>query len=111
MKKKLFFISLLFVGAISMIVLNTACEDDPKEACEQDMFCDDTVEVTACCTDGKDCYYTYNGVDYPDTNEGLADLIEALDCAKSKSVSIDGPNAEMIARLQELLERARILSE
>ena len=111
MKKKLIFISVLLVGAFSMLVLNTACEDDPKEACEQDLFCDDTVEVTACCTDGTDCYYTYNGNDYPDTDQGLSDLVEALDCATTKSISIDGPNADMVARLQALIEEARILSK
>lgn len=110
MKKKIVFISMLLIGAASMVVLNTACEEDPKEACEQDLFCDDTMEVTACCTDGSDCYYTYNGVDYPDTAEGLSNLVEALDCTTTKSVTIDGPNGEMVARLQALLEEARIQS-
>ena len=110
MKKKLIFISLVLVGVLSMIVFNTACKDDPKEACEQDLFCDDTIEVTACCTDGTDCYYTYNGVEYPDTEAGLSDLIDALDCSTTKSISIDGPNADMVVRLQAMLEEARILS-
>jgi hypothetical protein len=111
MKKKLLFISVILVGAISLMVLNTACEEDPKEACEQDLFCDDTMEVTACCTDGADCYYTYNGVDYPDTTEGLADLVAALDCTSKKSTDLDGPNAEIILRLQAMLEEARIQSQ
>lgn len=111
MKKKIFFMSLLLAGAFAIAALNTACEEDPKEACEQDLFCYDTVEVTACCTDGADCYYTYGGVEYPDTDQGLLDLIAALDCTSTKSATINGENIEMIARLQALLEEARALSK
>ncbi len=111
MKKKVFFMSLLISGVFAIAAINTACEETPKEACEQDLFCDDTVEVTACCTDGASCYYTYEGVDYPDTDQGLLDLIEALDCTTTKSVTIEGANAEMVARLQALLESARIHSK
>ena len=110
MKKKLLIMSLLLFSAFAVSVLNTACEADPEEACEQDLFCDDTMEVTACCTDGQDCYYTYDGVDYPDTAEGLAALVAALDCAKSKSVSVDG-ESELAIQLQALLEEARIRSK
>ncbi|MFC2151061.1 hypothetical protein ACFLSE_00925 [Bacteroidota bacterium] len=107
MKKLLLILTFVLTGAI--FVVNTSCEDDPKEACEQDLFCDDTVEVTACCTDGANCYYTYNGINYPDTDQGLLDLIEALDCS-TKSVSIDGDDY-MVVRLQALLEEARKLSK
>jgi len=104
MKKKLFVLVLLFIGAFAVATMNTGCEDDPKEACEQDLFCDDTIEVTACCTDGKDCYYTYNGVEYPDTDQGLADLAAALDCAKSATKSEQN---FIMVKLQALLESAR----
>jgi len=108
MKMKAIIISLLLI--VTIIAVHTACEPDPTEACEQDMFCDNTVEVTACCTDGEDCYYTYNGQEYPDTEQGLLDLIAALDCPTTKSVSVDGANDSMYARLQTLLEEARKLS-
>jgi len=108
MKKRVFILSLLLTGAI--VAFHTACEKDPVEACEQDLFCDGTMEVTACCTDGTDCYYTYNGQEYPDTEQGLADLVEALDCGTTKSISIDGENDSMFVILQSLLEKARELS-
>jgi len=108
MKKKVFILSLLLIAAI--ITVHTACEQDPIEACEQDLFCDGTVEVTACCTDGEDCYYTYNGQEYPDTEQGLLDLIAALDCPTKKSISVDGINEDMITHLQALIEDARKLS-
>ena len=109
MKKKIFVLSTLIIGAIFAII--TSCEKDPVEACEQDLFCDGTTEVTACCTDGADCYYTYNGIEYPDTQEGLADLVAALGCATTKSMAIDGENSDMVIRLQALLEEARIMSK
>lgn len=111
MKKKVFVLVLLLMGAFSLAVINTGCEDDPKEACEQDLFCDDTVEVTACCTDGEDCYYTYGGVEYPDTEQGLIDLLEALNCESTKSASVENGRDYVIARLEALLEEARELSK
>lgn len=106
MKKILFILTLVTIGAF--IALNTGCkDDDPVEACEQDLFCDNTVEVTACCTDGEDCYYTYEGVKYSDTDQGLRDLVEALDCSTTKSISVDGPNADMVIKLKSLLESAK----
>jgi len=109
MKKSIFIISMLLAGAV--IALNTGCEEEPKESCEQDLFCDNTVEVTACCTDGTDCYYTYNGQNYPDTQQGLQDLIEALDCTTTKSASLEEAYEELGFRLQAMLEEARILSK
>ena len=109
MKKKIFILSTLIIGAIFVII--TSCEKDPAQACVQDLFCDGATEVTACCTDGADCHYTYNGIEYPDTEEGLADLAAALDCATTKSIAIDGENSDLVIRLQALLEEARIMSK
>ena len=105
MKKGVFIFSMLLLGV--MFAINSGCEEDPVEACEQDLFCDDTESVTACCTDGEECYFTYNNVNYPDTDQGYLDLIAALDCAETKSVSIEGENDYMVTRLQALLEEAR----
>ena len=108
MKRVLFILLLAGLGAV--ITINTACEMEPNEECLQEDFCDGEKQVTACCTDGTDCYYTYLGVNYPDTPEGLADLTKALDCVNTKSVSIDGENDDMMYRLQVMLEEARKLS-
>lgn len=87
MKKKLFFISLILISAFSITVLNTSCEEEPKEACEQDMFCEGEPEVTLCCTDGEDCYWTYNGKNYADNQAGWDELYDDLGCTTtSKSV-------------------------
>jgi len=109
MKKSIFIIAMLVLGGI--FALNTGCEEDPKESCEQDLFCENTVEVTACCTDGADCYYTYDGQNYPDTDQGLLDLIEALDCTTTKSASLEEANEDLVYRLQAMLEEARISSK
>lgn len=110
MRKGLIIFTMLFIAGVAAV--NTGCEEEPLEACEQDLFCDGTVEVTACCTDGQDCYYTYNGVDYPDTNEGITNLIEALDCTTAKKASMeDDAYAYTFARLKTMLEEARIRSK
>ena len=56
MKKSLAFITMMLFGAI--IIMHVGCEMEPQETCQQDKFCDGTVSVTACCTNGEDCYYT-----------------------------------------------------
>jgi|SRR6056297_24620 len=107
MKKGLMILAVLFIGGV--VALNTGCEEEPKETCEQDMFCDGTVAVTACCVEGGDCYYIYEGVEYPDTEQGLQDLIDALDCP-AKNASVDEQNDYLISRLKMLIEEARIKS-
>jgi hypothetical protein len=110
MKKTFVIIAILLIGGV--VALTTGCEDDPKEACQQDMFCDGTVSVTACCTEGEDCYYTYNGNEYPDTDEGLTQLIEDLDCTTTKSTEhMEGDELSIRERLEWLLEDTRILSK
>lgn len=109
MKKGVFALFMVLVSVV--IAFNTGCEEDPVEACEQDLFCDNTIEVTACCTDGTDCYYTYGEVDYPDTEEGLLDLLEAMDCVSKSSAKVDEESDYMMARLQAMLEEARINSK
>ncbi len=108
MKKGLFLLTLLFIGGA--ILLNTGCEEDPKEACEQDMFCDGEVAVTACCTDGEDCYFTYNGKNYPDTAEGIEDLIADLNCTTTKAAAEEDEHTFIYAQLESLVKIARLKS-
>jgi len=69
------------IGILTMLVLSTFCltfcTEDPEE-CTADEFCSEP--VTACCTDGT-CVYEYDGVEYPDTDQGLSDLSDAIGCA------------------------------
>jgi len=114
MKKGLLFLGVLFIGGV--IAFSTGCEEDPEESCQQDEIC--TLEngemgtVTACCTDGEDCYFTYNGKKYPDTDEGVADLIKDLGCVSltKKSTKPENGYDYVKARLESLLEEARIFS-
>jgi hypothetical protein len=116
MNKKLLSIGVLLIGITITVVLNTGCEEDPKEACLQDEFCtlenDELKTVTTCCTDGEDCYYTYNGTNYPDTEQGRANLVEAMGCATvaKKSSNPEHEYDFVIARLEALVEEAKILS-
>ena len=108
MKKGIFILALAIIGALT--VLNTACEITPDEACEEDLFCDNTKEVTVCCTDGTDCHWSYLGVNYPDTDAGLHDLLLALDCDSTKSGSEKDNSCDLADELRALLEEARKLS-
>jgi hypothetical protein len=75
------------------------------------MFCDNSVKVTACCTDGKDCYFTYDGKKYPDTEEGMDRLIQDINCTTAKNfTSVAEKNAYFYQRLQWLVQETRILS-
>ena len=74
MKKSILILLAIVTGVI--FAMNTGCEEDPKEACEQDAFCEGEPEVTLCCTDGEDCYWTYDGKEYADTDAGRDLLYE-----------------------------------
>lgn len=106
MKKSVFIISVLMA---TLVAFSIGCKKDPTEECVNQKFCDGVKDVTACCTDGADCVYTYNGIDYPDTDKGMADLLKALDCAKSKSEEVGGYES-LEDQLTAMLEKARQLS-
>ncbi|NOQ27379.1 MAG: hypothetical protein GQ564_18610 [Bacteroidales bacterium] len=104
MKKSFFILSMLLFGV--MLATYTSCEEDPVEACEQDEICEGEPEVTLCCTDGEDCYWTYNGDSYPDTDAGVNSLYDNLGCASSKkSASYDQEKNEIIIKLLALRDR------
>jgi len=110
MKKKFLILTLIFAGAL--VALYSGCEEDPIEECVQEEICPEAPEVTACCTDGADCVFTYNGYEYPDTDEGYNRLIDSLGCGSSKkSESLNKENDYLFSQLQSLLEKARELSK
>lgn len=102
MKKSVLILLAVLTGVI--FALNTGCEDDdPKEACEQDEICEGEPEVTLCCTEDVDCYWTYDGKDYADTDAGLDQLMDDLGCTtEGKSGEV---NDEILARLLALRDR------
>lgn len=103
--------------AIAMIALIpfvfTACEDTSAESCEQQdmnevLNCGVEKNVEVCCTEGAACVYKYNGTEYADTNEGLTDLADALNCTYKSSVDYQEQKDLIIKLLIDLKDRARI---
>jgi len=104
-------------AAIILIVLVpvafSACEDSLTESCEeQDMNeildCGSEKNVEVCCETGSDCVYKYDGLEYPDTTEGLTDLADALGCTYKSSDGYDEEMQLIISTLIELKERALV---
>lgn len=109
MKKRAFILSLVLMGAL--VALYTSCEKDPVEECvQEEEICEGADAVTTCCTDGAECYYTYNGFEFPDTEAGLERLFDSLGCAGSAKSSNEEYKEYIIAKLQALLEEAKELS-
>jgi len=104
MKKRLMVLSILLFGVL--FVFNTSCEEDPKEACDQEEFCEGEPEVTLCCTDGEECYWTYDGNEYADTDSGLDDLFNDLGCTSTtKSANNEQIREDIYNRLFAMRER------
>lgn len=104
MKNKFLYLTLILAGVFSFAILNTACEEDEaKEVCEQEEVCEGEPEVTLCCTEETDCYWTYNGKNYADTDEGIDQLYNDLGCATdAKSGEV---NHEILTKLLNLRDR------
>ncbi len=102
MNKKLFALPLLLFGLLTLIQFG--CETDPEEVCEEYEACD--VSATTCCTDESSCYYKYNGKTYPDTAEGLAELLEAM-CPQASTVELKLIQEKLNAHTLQLINKAR----
>ncbi len=100
MKKKFFLLPLLLLGMF--IAVQYGCETDPDEICESfnPPRCNAPEDATVCCDDNE-CYYTYKGKNYPDTAEGMEDLIEEM-CGVGANVQ------SIIASLNEQTKRLLI---
>jgi len=107
MRKLVFLLPLFLLGLV--ITMNTGC-DEVTEECSSDEICTGKDPVTSCCTEGSACVWKYNGVEYPDTEQGLIDLMAALDCPTAKSGSVGCDINEIEMRLYELMENTRALS-
>lgn len=96
--------------AIMPFVL-TSCEPTGESCAQQDMnevlTCDAEKNVEVCCTEGADCVYKYNGTDYPDTEDGLTNLADALDCTYKSSVDSKEQRKLIIKLLIELKNKAK----
>ncbi len=108
------FKSFAIVVMIALIPLAfTACEDMIDESCEQQdmnevLNCGAEKNVEVCCTEGAACVYKYNGTEYPDSNEGLSNLADALGCTYKSSEEYIEQKELIIKLLIDLKDRARI---
>ncbi len=104
------FVAIAIIASISFLA--SACQTAATESCEQQdmnevLNCGTEKNVEVCCETGAACVYKYNGQEYPDTDQGLSDLADALGCTY-KSSFIDNEQKELIIKnLIALKERAR----
>ncbi len=96
-------LSLLLVILVS---LSYGCKEDPQESCTSNDFgCSNDAEATACCTDGADCKYTYNGKTYGDSDAERAKLIADM-CPQASVVVKTETLAALKSQTQKLILEA-----
>ncbi len=106
------FKSLITITIVILFSLSfSACEKSSDESCEQQdmseiLNCGSEKNVEVCCTTDSDCVYKYDGQDYPDTEEGLNDLSDALGCNYKSSVKNDEQKQLIIKHLIALKDLA-----
>ncbi len=94
-------------------IMYSGCTDDgDDESCEQQdmneiLTCDGETNVEVCCVSGASCVYEFNGQEYPDTNDGLNDLADALGCSYKSIEAQESEKALIIKKLIELREKAK----
>ena len=100
MKRLSMYLSILCMGLL--FVVNTGCEEEAAESCEQEEICEGK-EVTACC-EGDVCYYTYDGKKYQESE--IAQLALDLNCTSAVNIE-DLKLDDLKAELFLLVELAR----
>lgn len=104
--------SLTTIAIIALISLSfSACEKAASESCEQQdmneiLNCGSEKNVEVCCTTGSACVYKYDGQEYPDTDEGLNNLADALGCTYKSSVNYYEQKQIIIKHLIALKQKA-----
>lgn len=87
--------SFLAIAFISVLALPyNSCQKADEESCEQQdmnevLNCGEEKNVEVCCVSGSSCTYKYNGTEYPDTDQGLNDLADALGCSYKGSADYE----------------------
>lgn len=105
-------LAFLLIATIPLVYSGCADDGEDESCAQQDMneilTCDGETNVEVCCVAGADCVYKYDGQEYPDTDDGLNDLADALGCTYK---SIDAQAAEkelIIEKLIALRDKARM---
>ncbi len=97
---------LLALAFASLSAMNTSCSKDPEETCDKySPQCEEALEATLCC-EGASCKYNYNGVEYPATDEGRAELAEIL-CPAASEASLKEVRKVLHEKTLELMEKAK----
>lgn len=108
MKKDKIFV-LLFTLVLGAFTLTNCGDDEPIEVCSNDNYCDDK-SVTACCDENQQCVYKYNGKEYAEDEQDQ--LADDLGCSGTNArVDASAERAQLIAKLEALLERTRAMVE
>ena len=105
-------LALLLIAIIPMVYSGCA-EDGEDESCEQQdmneiLTCDGEKNVEVCCVSGAECVYKFDGTEYPDTNEGLNDLADALGCTYKSLTDQEAEREMIIERLIALRDKAKV---
>lgn len=106
-------LSYLTAFTVMIMISFSACTETPKESCEQQdmnqiLNCGVEKNVEVCCETGASCTYKYNGTEYPDTQQGLNDLADALGCDYKSAEVGDSQKQLIIKSLIELKDKARL---
>ena len=113
--KNLKHVLILALISFGTLGFNGCTEDEVSKSCEQQdmneiLNCGEQKNVEVCCTEGSDCVYSYNGIDYPNTSQGLSDLADALGCTTTKSADYEEQHALVIMHLKKMMENAKATS-
>ena len=104
----MFFLPIMMLALFGAI--QYGCEEEADEICQSfDAQCNAPDMAITCCTDAE-CYYEYEGVSYPNDQEGMADLIAAMcgtDEEDETTASVIEIEARLKAQTQKLLAEAR----
>ena len=100
----------LAIIAVTLSTVWYSCEEKPpEETCLADDYCE--ITVTVCCDDDNVCVFKYNGKEYPDTEQGMTDLLDDLNCVavtiKTETPEQKSARSDMFKRLQDHLNRTR----
>jgi len=103
-------VAIAIVASFSLPI--SSCNDAVTESCEQQdmseiLNCDSEKNVEVCCETGAACVYKYNGQEYPDTQEGLSELADALGCTYKNAVAENEQKELIIKNLIELKSQAK----
>lgn len=104
--------SIVAIAFIALLTLPySSCNKTEEESCEQQdmnevLNCGEPKNVEVCCVSGSTCTYKYNGTEYPDTQQGLNDLAEALGCSYKGAADYETQQALIKTELLKLRDLA-----